>query len=165
MIRVIITGPPSGTGWMPYAVKFWWRGGRPQLVGLAKSPLLDACRRLKAYGLMDDTVVGLFYEDDETQWLERTTVGYGATHMPTNVPYREFPGGPIKSVENPSPPPPLPSDAMPATPAAPPPPPRTPPEPPAAADQAHPHPHKPATSAKSHHPPKRAGSGARRGSR
>lgn len=77
MIKVIITGPPSGTGFIPYRVD-WWAAGRPQFVGVSKLPLLDACRQLQQYGLMDDTVVGLFYEDEDLQWLERTTVGYGA---------------------------------------------------------------------------------------
>ena len=198
MIKVIITGPPSGAGFFPYRID-WWSEGRPQFVGVSKQPLLDACRQLKAYGLMDDTVVGLFDENQyRDEWRLRTTVGYGAKQtiredagtgprmvpfrpMPEHarlergdvqdaleldagipatpedaMPYREFPGGPLKA---------SPSDATPATPAAPPLLPHTPPKPPAEADQAHPHPHKPAMSAKSHHPPKLKGSSARRGSR
>ena len=79
MIKVVITGPPSGTGYLPYRIE-WWAAGRPQFVGLSREPLLDACRQLQQYGLMDDTVVGLFEKDaaDRDEWLQRTTVGYGA---------------------------------------------------------------------------------------
>src|SRR5215831_14577448 len=193
MIRVVITGPPSETGWMPYKVDFWWQGGRPQLVGLAKAPLLDACRRLKAYGLMDDTVVGLFDEwDYKDEWSLRTTVGYGSRHAvredghlgPKLVRHRPFPpplaeraakprGGTqdalkldagIPTAPEPETPP---SAAPPAIPAAPPPQPHTPPAQPVAK-----HPGgwpkgwlKQARIAKSRPKPKAGGSGGRRGSR
>lgn len=161
MIRVILTGPPSGTGFMPYKVNMYTYG-KPHLVGVSKQPLLDACRQLKQIGLMDDTVVGLFDEADP-QWKFRTTVGYGAKAM---GPYREFPGGPIKET------PELEldhgawrmrtSDATPATPAAEPPTPRTPPTRPAEHSPGHAERAKPE---KPHHRPRPKGSGARRGSR
>lgn len=75
--------------------------------------------------------------------------------------YREFPGGPIKTVgDRTHPDVAKVLNAPPATPAAPPPPPRTPQEPPAEEHPAH---AKPAKSGKSHHPRKPKGSGGRRG--
>lgn len=80
MIRVVITGPPSGTGYSPYKIESWAHG-RPQFVGLSKEPLLDACRQLQQAGVMNDTVVGLFDEGaDKDEWRMRTTVGYGARY-------------------------------------------------------------------------------------
>lgn len=178
MIRVIITGPPSGTGYFPYRIEAWAQG-RPRFVGLSRDPLLDACRQLKQYGLMDDTVVGLF-DGDAENWDKRTTVGVGAlqrassseragspvrysegagTPTPDKIeeavmaPYREFPGGPIKDIGPPT-------AAQPAIPVEPPPPPRTPPKPPDDTDRAAP---KRAKSGKSHHRPRPKGSGGHRG--
>jgi hypothetical protein len=80
MIRVVITGPPSGTGYLPYKIESWALG-RPQFVGVSRLPLLDACRQLQQAGVMDDTVVGLFDQDaDRDEWRMRTTVGYGARY-------------------------------------------------------------------------------------
>ena len=80
MIRVVITGPPSGTGYLPYKIESWALG-RPQFVGVSRVPLLDACRQLQQAGMMNDTVVGLFDQDaDRDEWLQRTTVGYGARY-------------------------------------------------------------------------------------
>jgi hypothetical protein len=76
MIRVIITGPPSGTGFMPYRVD-WWVRGEPAIIGVSRYPLIDAARKLKQMGLMDSTVIGLFDMQDQ-EWKMRTTVGYGA---------------------------------------------------------------------------------------
>lgn len=173
MIRVVITGPPSGTGWIPYKVD-WWAKGRSQFVGVSQFPLLDACRQLQQYGLMNDTVVGLF-EADDPNWLQRTTVGFGARYRPPQTgaarpamryseeeatmvagKYREFPGGPLRDTE------PEPTGGPPARPAEPPPAPRKPREPPADTGRGH---AKPKHSGQSHHKPKRGGSSARRGSR
>lgn len=99
MIRVVITGPPSGTGFFPYKIESW-AYGRPQFVGVSHQPLLDACRQLKQAGLMDDTVVGLFDEGAyKDEWRLRTTVGYGAKHTvkennrtgPVLAKYKPFP--------------------------------------------------------------------------
>lgn len=97
MIKVVVEGPATGTGFVPYRVD-WFVQGRPQIKGLSQEPLLDACRQLKRMGLMDSTVVGLFSEGSDT-WRMRTTVGYGAAHTvqetpngPKFKPYRPHPG-------------------------------------------------------------------------
>lgn len=149
MIRVIVEAPPTGTGFMPYRVD-WWAHGRPQFVGVSPWPLLDACRQLHRAGVMNDTVVGLFVEGEDT-WRERTTVGYGAKHM---GPYREFPGGPIKEAGQPL------SGAPTATPEEPQRPESTPPDMLTDTGPAEP---KPAKSGKSHHPRKPRASGGQRG--
>lgn len=78
MIRVVITGPASSSGFFPYRID-WFQQGRPQFVGLSREPLLDACRQLHQMGIMSDTVVGLFDEwEYRDEWRLRTTVGYGA---------------------------------------------------------------------------------------
>lgn len=164
MIRVVITGPPTGTGFMPYVIDWWYRG-RHHFVGLSPTPLLDACRQLQQFGLMNDTVVGLFNKGDD-RWIERTTVGYGAKTM---APYREFPGGPIKEIPDPPGEPPggrprseavYPTDAPPAIQEEGPPPPHTPREHPNDTDREH---SRPAKLEKSHHRQKRAKSAGHRG--
>lgn len=159
MIQVIITGPATGTGFIPYVID-WYRHGRHQFVGLSPTPLLDACRQLKQFGLMDDTVVGLFNRDDH-RWIERTTVGYGARTM---APYREFPGGPVKEIQDRTHPAvaAVLNGEQPEQSEGPPPPPHTPREPPNDKGRAH---AKPKTSGHSHPKRRRAKSGARQGQR
>ena len=176
MIRVVITGPPSGTGWFPYKID-WWAQGKPQFVGVSKQPLLDACRQLKQFGLMDDTVVGLFHES-EGWWRQRTTVGYGARQMAPppgrqRPPVRHSGEGAIPvpqtreaalspSVEVAELDAGVPSVARQATPEEPPPPEHRHRERPADTDRDR---ARPAKSEKSHRRPRPKGSGARRGSR
>lgn len=77
MIRVVITGPPKN-GYFPYRTE-GYKDGRSQFVGLSTEPLLDACRQLSKIGVMSDSVVGLFDEDQyKTEWRLRTTVGVGS---------------------------------------------------------------------------------------
>ena len=157
MIRVILVSPATG-GEYAYRIEGSAAGQGAPLTGCASDPLFDACRMLKRMGEPLDTIAGLC-DEGSNKWRMRTSVGYGSREpevpMPNPVPYREFPGGPVI---------PPPNAGMPATPAAPPPPPRTLPELSDEADPGyHPHPHKPATSGKSHHKRKRAGSGGRRG--
>src|SRR6516165_877807 len=96
MIRVVTEGPPIA-GLFRYRIEW-----RRQFVGISPTPLLDACAQLSRIGLMPDTVVGLF-RDGEEELVSRTTVGQGSTAitrarqiMEEDMPYREFPGGPLK---------------------------------------------------------------------
>jgi hypothetical protein len=141
MIRVVTEGPPV-EGLYKYRIEW-----RRRFVGLSATPLIDACALLSRTGVMDNAVVGLFREGEE-ELIDRTTIGQGVKAMP----YREFPGGPLK---------PSPSDLKPATPTAQPPPPSTPPAPPAGKDQLFVTPKK---SVQSHHKRKPIASGGRRGS-
>lgn len=173
MIHVVIVGPAKN-GWFPYRVD-WYFEGRPQLTGLSPTPLLDACRQLKQMGLMDSTVVGLFY-GGENQWRFRTTVGYGARNAPEHrVEEARSPAGArratmiddgIKGTPDMNVMPDLgdaaTSDAPPATPAEEPPEPHTRPEHQAGKGQAHAEPDKPK---QPHRKRKPAKSGARRGQR
>lgn len=92
---------------------------------------------------------GMRYSDDEAS---QPPLDAGVPTEDDMADYREFPGGPIKSVGGPS-------VATPAKSAAPPPPPSTPPAPPA---DTGPVAATPAKSKKSHRPRKAKGSGGRR---
>lgn len=72
MIRVIITGKDDA-GSFPYSVSV----GNLHFAGKSRTPLLEACRRLKSYGTPDSDSVGMFSEGSEEPRLV-TTVGYGA---------------------------------------------------------------------------------------
>lgn len=87
MIRVVITGPPSNS-YFPYRIE-WYGKERREFVGLSPQPLLDACRQLEQFGVMSDTVVGLFDEDQyRDTWRLRTTVGAGSKLIVAGSPPR-----------------------------------------------------------------------------
>jgi len=55
----------------------WQLRRRPEIRGLSREPLLDACRALKAMGEGTEWEIGLF-RPGRSDWDLRTTVGHGA---------------------------------------------------------------------------------------
>lgn len=76
----------------------WFVRGRPQIGGISRQPLLDACRSLKRAGADTDEEIRLF-RPGRTDWDLKTTVGYGAgitvedadDRGPQFIKYREYP--------------------------------------------------------------------------
>ena len=91
MIRVVIEGP-AVMGRFNYRVGTEETRLSTPLTGLAADPLLDACRRLKDMGAaVDGAMICLFdgREKQDSQFRERTSVGYGAQYI-----VQETPSGP-----------------------------------------------------------------------
>lgn len=83
----------------------WHVRGRPEIRGVSRQPLLDACRVLKAMGEPPATWITLS-RPGRMDWDLRTTVGYGATQTvaeetadgkPRFVKWREYAGKKIPS--------------------------------------------------------------------